>query len=42
MKTQFESVLSSNAPNFYQFVGYFKNSNRSIQSYLDTRTEKAF
>jgi len=42
MKTQFEGVLRDNAPNFYQFVLYFKESNPSVRSYLATRAEKSF
>jgi len=42
LKTQFEGVLRDNAPNFYQFVLYFKDSNENLRNYLATRTEKAF
>jgi len=39
---QYESVLSDNAPNFYQFVLYFKDSNENLRNYLAARAEKAF
>lgn len=38
----FEGVLRDNAPNFYEFVLYFKDSNENLRNYLAARAEKAF
>jgi hypothetical protein len=42
MKNRFEAVLRDNAPIFYQFVLYFKDSNPRLRTYLAQRVEKAF